>query len=131
MRPLHFIIIALAATLTGCACFAPQHASRIPRSNLLVACFTALFVLSWSAVAQDIIVPAPAGEPAVLAQKVIRDNFDDRWRGSTQAPESRMTEHEKRDLEYRLRCQPSEYKDSLGVTHLKYAHPDCGGRILN
>ena len=85
MRPIHFIIIARAATLTGCTCFAPQHASRIPRSNLLVVCFTVLFVLSWSAVAQDIIGPAPAGEPAVVAQKVIRDNFDDRWRGSTQA----------------------------------------------
>ena len=51
-------------------------------------------------------------------------------------PNLPMTKHEreeetKRDLEYRLRCQPSEYKDSLGVTHLKYAHPDCGGRVLN
>ena len=47
-----------------------------------------------------------------------------------------MTKHEreeetKRDLEFRLRCQPTEYKDFLGVTHLKYAHPDCGGRVLN
>ena len=40
-------------------------------------------------------------------------------------------EETKRDLEFRLRCQPTEYKDSLGVTHLKYAHPDCGGRVLN
>jgi hypothetical protein len=47
-----------------------------------------------------------------------------------------MTKHEreeetKRDFEFRLRCQPTEYKDSLGVTHLKYTHPDCGGRVLN
>jgi hypothetical protein len=104
---------------------------RIPRSNLLVACSTALFVLSRSAVAQDIIGPAPTGEPAVVAQKIIRDNFDDRWRGWTQAPDLPMTKHEKSDFEYRLRCQPSEYKDSLGVTRLKYAHPDCGGRMLN
>ena len=51
-------------------------------------------------------------------------------------PNLPVTKHEreeetKRDLEYRLRCQPSEYKDSLGVTRLKYAHPDCGGRMLN
>lgn len=51
-------------------------------------------------------------------------------------PNLPVTKHEreeetKRDLEYKLRCQPSEYKDSLGVTRLKYAHPDCGGRMLN
>jgi len=101
---------------------------RIPRSSLWVACFIALFVLPRSA--QDLIGRARAGEPAVVAQKIIRDNFDKRWQGWTQAPDLRMTEHEKRDFEYRLRCQPSEYKDSLGVSRLKYAHPDCGGRIL-
>src|SRR5215510_12994434 len=103
---------------------------RIRRSSLWAAYFIALFVLPRSAVAQDVIGRAPAGELAVVAQKVIRDNFDKRWQGWTQAPDLRMTEHEKRDFEYRLRCQPSEYKDSLGVSRLKYAHPDCGGRIL-
>jgi hypothetical protein len=103
---------------------------RIPRSSLWVACFIALFVLPRSAVAQDVMGRAPAGEPAVVAQKIIRDNFDKRWQGWTKAPDLRMTEHEKRDFEYRLRCRPSEYKDSLGVIRLKYAHPDCEGRIL-
>ena len=130
MRLLHFIIVALAATLTGCTCLLRRREMRIPRSSLWVACFIALFVLPRSAVAQDVIGRAPAGEPVVVAQKIIHDSFDKRWQGWTQAPDLRITEHEKRDFEYRLRCQPSEHKDSLGVIRLKYAHPDCEGRIL-
>jgi hypothetical protein len=103
---------------------------RTPHSSFWVACFIALFVLPRSAVAQDVIGRAPAGETAVVAQKIIGNDFDKRWQGWAKAPDLRMTEREKRDFEYKLRCQPSEYKDSLGVTHLKYAHPDCEGRIL-
>jgi hypothetical protein len=130
MRLLPFVIIALAATLTGVPALLCKREMRIPRSSLWVACFIPFFVLPRSAVAQDLIGRTPAGEPAIVAQKIIRDNFDKRWQGWTQAPDLRMTENEKRDFEFRLRCQPSEYKDSLGVIRLKYAHPDCEGRIL-
>lgn len=36
-----------------------------------------------------------------------------------------------RDIEFKERCKPTEFTDSLGVVHLKYAQPDCGGKLLN
>jgi hypothetical protein len=37
----------------------------------------------------------------------------------------------RRTLEREAYCKPTTFVDSNGVTHLKYAHSECGGQLLN
>ena len=36
-----------------------------------------------------------------------------------------------RELDWQIRCKPTEYRDAQGLRYLKYAEPDCAGRSLN
>ena len=40
-------------------------------------------------------------------------------------------ERRARELEWQIRCKPTEYRDAQGLRYLKYAEPDCAGRSLN
>ena len=40
-------------------------------------------------------------------------------------------ERRARELDWQIRCKPTEYRDAQGLRYLKYAEPDCAGRSLN
>ena len=55
-----------------------------------------------------------------------------RKRTTSQAGEMRdALERRARELEWQIRCKPTEYRDAQGLRYLKYAEPDCAGRSLN
>jgi hypothetical protein len=40
-------------------------------------------------------------------------------------------ERRARELDWQIRCKPTEYRDAQGLRYLKYGEPDCAGRSLN
>ena len=51
---------------------------------------------------------------------------------TSQAGEMRAAlERRARELEWQIRCKPTEYRDAQGLRYLKYAEPNCAGRSLN